>query len=110
MKRKTKIEQEIKELETRLEFLRAQLKSAEVSDAEDAEKFQRLPARVRSHFDDWDEFTRFVYGQMENAKRIRGVNFFRYTEAETPRNRILCIRGVGLQTADETMEQLSDFM
>ena len=105
MTRSKKIQKKIKKLEAQLDYWKSELKRAQVSDAENAQIFQKVPARVRNLFDDYDELIRFLYGQHDGIS-VCGCSPYSYKQANTPCERLEVIKGIGHQTAVEALKIL----
>ena len=102
MTRKEKIEAKIKTLKAQLEYWQAEHERATVSEQQDALIFQEVPARVRNMFSNMQELRRFVYGQ-HDGKGIASVSLREYSEANTPRERLGSLKGIGDTLIEETM-------
>ncbi len=102
MTRQEKIKAKIKTLNAQLEYWKAELERATVSEQQDALIFQEVPARVRNMFSNMQELRRFVYGQ-HDGKGIPSVSLREYAEATTPYERLGALKGIGDTLIKETM-------
>ena len=105
MTRIEEIEKKIHNLKAQLQYWEAELERAKTSNADEVEKFNRVPSRVRRKFGNLGELTRFIYGQ-HSGLGVAGCNPTAYSRKKTPCERLKCIHGLGEQTAEEVLDVL----